>query len=307
MNANKVIIVDPVHSSLIKSLKKKFYLVNYYPDINYEKLSNIIKKYNVIILRSGLELDKHLIKKAKSLKLIARAGVGMDNIDLTEAKKKKIKYFNVPALSSLSVAEHAFGLMFSAARKINHCDKLLRKNIWKKKEMYGYEISNKNLGIIGLGKIGSQIASIGKKFNMKIYANVANINDKRKKYLKRKKIILSSLKNLLKISDFIVIAVPLNKKTQNLINKKNLTNLKKNSVLINISRGGVINEDHLYEVLKKKKIFAAATDVFKKEKRYSKLFKLENIVVTSHIGAMTYEAQKRIAIVLEKKLLKAIN
>jgi len=172
--------------------------------------------------------------------------------------------------------------------------------------MYGYELSNKNLGIVGLGRIGNKVASLGKKFNMKIYANVKNINKKRKRILMKKKIILTSLKHLLKISDFVVVAVPLTLKTQNLLNKKNLVYLKKSSIIINISRGGIINEKHLYDLLKTKKIFAAATDVFKKEKKMNKLFKLENIVVTSHIGAMTYEAQKRIAVVLEEKLLKVV-
>ena len=172
--------------------------------------------------------------------------------------------------------------------------------------MYGYELSNKHLGIIGLGKIGSKVANIGKKFNMKIYASVKNVNKKRKETLMKKKIILTSLNQVLKLSDFVIVAVPLNKKTENLLNKKNLTYLKKSSIIVNISRGGIINEDHLYNLLKAKKIFAAATDVFKKEKKMNKLFKLENIVVTSHIGAMTYEAQKRIAIALENKLLKII-
>ena len=227
MKRMKVIIVDPVHPDLVSSLKKKFIYVNYCPDINYKDLSKVIKNYEVIIMRSGLSLDKDLIKKAKSLKIIARAGVGMDNIDTLEAKRRNITFFNIPAKSSASVAEFAFGLLFSAARKISFCDRLLRKNIWKKKEMYGYEVSDKNLGIIGLGKIGSKIVSFGKKFNMKIYANVKNINKKRKRILMKKKIILTSLKHLLKISDFVVVAVPLTLKTQNLLNKKNLVYLKK--------------------------------------------------------------------------------
>ena len=299
----KVIVVDPVHPSLIINLKKKKLLVKYAPGINYDKLSKIIKNFHVIILRSGITLDKKLIQKAKSLNVIARAGVGMDNIDLQEAKKNKIKCFNVPSQSNLSVAEHAFGLIFSAARKINLCDRLLRKNIWKKEEMYGFELSNKKLGIIGLGNIGKQIANIGKKFNMKILASVNNFNIERKKKLKKNNINLTSLNNLLRNSDFVTISVPFNEKTKNLINVKNLKLLKKDSILVNISRGGVVNEDSLYNSLIKKSFFAAATDVFKQEKKNNKLFKLDNIVVTSHIGAMTYEAQKRIAIVLEKKLL----
>ena len=303
----KVIIVDPVHPSLIINLKKKKLFVKYAPGINYDKLSKIIKNFHVIIVRSGITLDKKLIQKAKSLNVIARAGVGMDNIDLQEAKKNKIKCFNVPSQSNLSVAEHAFGLIFSAARKINFCDRLLRKNIWKKKEMYGFELSNKKLGIIGLGNIGKKIADIGKKFNMKILASVNNFNIERKKKFKKKNIILTSLNNLLSNSDFITICVPLNEKTKNLINTKNLKLLKKDSIIVNISRGGVVNEDSLYNALIKKSFFAAATDVFKEERKNNKLFKLNNIVVTSHIGAMTYEAQKRIAIMLEKKLLMLLK
>ena len=307
MRKLKVIIVDPVHPSLIVNLRKKFLLVKYVPGISYDGLIKVIKNFHVIILRSGLTLDKKIIQKAKSLNVIARAGVGMDNIDLQEAKKNKIKCFNVPSQSNLSVAEHTFGLIFSAARKINLCDRLLRKNIWKKKEMYGFELSKKKLGIIGLGSIGKQIAIIGKKFNMKIFANVNNINVERKKKLKKKNIILTSLNNLLKNSDFITISVPLNEETKNLLNAKNLKLMKKNAIIVNISRGGVVNEDHLYNILIKKKIFAAATDVFKHEKKDNKLFNLDNIVVTSHIGAMTYEAQKRIAVILEKKLLNLLN
>ena len=303
----KVIVVDPVHPSLIINLRRKFLLVKYVPGISYDALKKVIKNFHVIILRSGITLDKKIIKMAKSLNVIARAGVGMDNIDLQEAKKNKIKCFNVPSQSNLSVAEHTFGLIFSAARKISYCDRLLRKNIWKKKEMYGFELSKKKLGIIGLGSIGKQIASIGKKFDMKIFANVNNFNTERKKKLKKKNIVLTSLNNLLKNSDFITISVPLNEKTKNLLNAKNLKLMKKNAMIINVSRGGVINEDHLYNILIKKKIFAAATDVFIQEKKHNKLFSLDNIVVTSHIGAMTYEAQKRIAIILEKKLLNLIN
>ena len=306
MKKFKVIIVDPVHPNLVINLKKKFLLVKYTPSISYRELSKIIKNFHIIILRSGLKLDKHLIQKANLLKVIARAGVGLDNIDIDEAKKRKIKYFNIPSQSSTSVAEFAFGLLLSTARKIISADNQLRKNFWNKKKLYGFEISNKNLGIVGLGDIGLKIAKIGKKFKMNIIAHVKNHNNKRKKKLFKQNIFLSSLNNLLKKSDFIIIVVPLYNQTKNLINSKNLRLLKKNSILINISRGGIVNEAHLYKALVKKKFFAAATDVFGQEKKYNKLFKLDNIVVTPHIGAMTYEAQKRIAEVLEKKLLAII-
>ena len=170
--------------------------------------------------------------------------------------------------------------------------------------MYGFEITKKNLGIIGLGKIGKKIALLGKRYGMNIYANVKRNSLKRKKLLKRKKIFLLTLNQLLKKSDFVVISVPLLKDTFNLINKKKLNLMKENSILINVSRGGIVNENDLYSHLKIKKIFAAASDVFLHEKRRNKLFKLNNTVLTAHIGAMTYEAQKRIAIELEKKLIR---
>ncbi len=300
----KIIIVDPVHPILIKNLRKKNYKVDYKPGIKYSNLFKIIKFYSIIILRSGIKLDKNIINKGKDLKIIARAGVGMDNIDLLQAKKNKIKCFNVPAQSASSVAELAFGLLHSASRKIVYCDRLLRKNLWKKSDIYGFEITKKNLGIIGLGKIGKKIALLGKKYGMNIYANVKRNSLKRKKLLKRKKIFLLTLNQLLKKSDFVIVSVPLLKDTFNLINKKKLNLMKKNSILINVSRGGIVNEQDLYNHLKIKRIFAAASDVFLHEKRKNKLFKLNNAVFTAHIGAMTFEAQKRIAIELEKRLIR---
>ena len=228
MYRKKVIIVDPVHR--LNRFLKKFSSVHYFPDINYKKLSIIINKYNIIILRSGLTLDKSIIQKAKSLNIIARAGVGMDNIDIEESKRKKIKCFNVPSQSNLSVAEHALGLIFSASRKISLCDKLLRKNIWKKKEMYGFELSNKKLGIIGLGNIGMNIANLGKKFKMKIYASVNNFKQKRKNKLKKKNIFLHH-NFLLKIR-FYNNSVPLHENCKFKL-KKHET-IKKDCIIVNV-------------------------------------------------------------------------
>jgi len=307
MNKKKILIVDPVHKDLISSLKKDNYIVINKIGISKEKLKKLIVDVDAIILRSGLVLDSTILNKAKKLKLIARAGVGLDNIDIAYARRKKIKYFNVPSQSSSSVAEFAFGLIHSSARKIAYCDRLLRKNIWKKKDMYGFEISKKNLGIIGLGKVGNSVANLGKKYSMNILATVKNNNIKRKNKLKKKKINITSLSYLLKNSDFIVICVPLTRYTKNLISKRNMKQMKKNSILINISRGGVVNENDLYSHVKHKRIFASATDVYLHEKKFNKLFKLDNMLVTCHIGAMTYEAQKKIAIQVHKKLKKILK
>jgi D-3-phosphoglycerate dehydrogenase / 2-oxoglutarate reductase len=292
----KILIVSPVHPNLIFELKKQNYKVKYFPKIDRKKLKLEIRETNLIVLRSGIKLDKDIISKSKNLKFILRAGSGLDNIDVKEAKKENIKVFNLPSLNSQSVAEFGFGLLISASRNIVKADNELRKNLWNKPKLYGYELKDKTLGIIGLGNIGSKIAKIGKAFSMNIIANVKN---KKKKRTAKVKIV--SLNTLLRNSDFITFNVPLNKKTKNLLNKINANYLKSNSILINLSRGGVINEDVLYDLLRKKKIFAAATDVFLHEKKINKLFSLKNIIVTPHIGAMTFDAQKVIA---EKALNK---
>jgi len=294
----KILIISPVHQSLIKELKEKKYSFRYFPNINEKKLILESRDAFLIVLRSGVKLTSKIIKMSQKLKYILRAGTGLDNIDINAAKTKNIKVFNLPNLNSQSVAEFGIGLMIAASRNIAQADSEIRKNLWNKPKFYGFELNNKTLGIIGMGNIGSKIAKIAKAFSMKVIANVKNKTKKRKLKIK-----LVSLKYLLKNSDFISFNVPLTNLTKNLLNNKNCKLLKPTSVLINLSRGGVVNEDILHNLLKKKKIFAAATDVFKNEGEKSKLFKLKNIIMTPHIGAMTHDAQKLIA----KKTLYKIN
>ena len=295
---NKTLIISPVHPYLVSELKRLRYKVEYSPSIKYIDLEKKISSQELLILRSGIRIDKNIINKAKKLKYIIRAGSGLDNIDVTTAIKNNIKVFNLPNLNAVSVAEFAFGLIISTSRNIVKADKELRKNIWNKPNHYGFQLKDKTLGIIGLGNIGTNIAKIAKGFSMNIIANVQNKSKKRTSSVK-----LVSLDNLLKNSDFITLNVPLTNDTKNLLNKKNCKLLRKNSILVNLSRGGVVNEEVLYRLLKDKLIFRAATDVFLHEKRNNKLFKLENIIVTPHIGAMTYDAQKNIAKEVIKKVI----
>jgi len=296
---NKTLIISPVHPYLVSELKRLRYKVEYSPSIKYIDLEKKISSQELLILRSGIRIDKNIINKAKKLKYIIRAGSGLDNIDVTTAIKNNIKVFNLPNLNAVSVAEFAFGLIISTSRNIVKADKELRKNIWNKPNHYGFQLKDKTLGIIGLGNIGTNIAKIAKGFSMNIIANVQNKSKKRTSSVK-----LVSLDNLLKNSDFITLNVPLTNDTKNLLNKKNCKLLRKNSILVNLSRGGVVNEEVLYRLLKDKLIFRAATDVFLHEKKNNKLFKLENIIVTPHIGAMTYDAQKNIAKEIIKKVIK---
>ena len=299
--SKKILIVDPIYQSALEQLSRRYNVVNkIHP--NRTELIKLISQTEVLILRSGIKLDESIIDNAKKLKLIARAGSGLDNIPLEYCKAKKIKVFNIPNTSYSSVAEFTFGMMISLMRKINKADAQLRNNVWKKPELYGNSLKDKTLGIIGLGKIGSCVAEIAKGFNLKILATANKINNERKKLLNDRGIKLVLLEYLLKKSDIVSLHVPLLKTTKNLINSDQLELMKSSSYLINLSRGEVVNERDIIICLKNKVIAGYATDVYKKERKKSELFKLDNSVFTPHIGAMTYEAQEEIGRILVKKI-----
>ena len=293
----KILIISPVHFSLLKKLKKNFN-VTYEPKISYKKLEKNVNDKTLIILRSGIKIDKNIIDKSKMLRFIVRAGTGLDNIDVKYAKNKSIKVFNFPNLNSTAVAELTFGLIIALYRHIVTANNELKKNIWNKQKFYGNELKNKVLGLVGLGSVGTAIARLAKGFSLYVIANVKNKNKKRGKSIK-----IVSLRYLLQKSDIIVLCLPLTKETKNLIDNKMLKLIKKNGILINLSRGGIINENHLYKILKEKQIFCAATDVLENEGKKNKLFKLKNIIVTPHIGAMTNDTQIAIA----KKVYKLVR
>jgi len=297
----RILIVDPIHNYALEELKKRFDVIyNLHPPT--EELKKLIEDVDIIVLRSGIKLSKEIIESGRNLKVIARAGVGIDNIDINTAKQKSITVFNIPSISFSSVAEFTFGSILAITRKISLANNQLRKNLWKKKELCGNELKDKTLGIIGLGKIGSYVAKIAKGFDMKVIACVKNYSEERKNNFKKQEIDLVSFDELLKKADIINLSVPLTEETKNLITSKELEIMKDTSYLINMSRGGVVNENDLYNELKNNQIAGAAIDVFEREREKSPLFDLDNIVATPHIGAMTYESQKRIAEILVQNL-----
>tara|TARA_Y100000748_G_C15452400_1_gene471486 strand:- start:150 stop:1073 length:924 start_codon:yes stop_codon:yes gene_type:complete len=297
----KILIVDPIHHSALEKLSKRYNVINkIHPDRT--KLIKLISNADVLILRSGVRLDENIIDNAEKLKLIARAGTGLDNIPVEYCKNKKIKVFNIPNTSYLSVAEFTFGMMISLMRKINKADAQLRNNVWKKPQLYGNSLNGKTLGIVGLGKIGSCVAKIAKGFNLNILATANKNNNERKKVLASQDIKLLSLEELLKKSDIVSLHVPLSETTKNLISLDQLEIMKPSSYLINLSRGEVVNEEDLILCLKNQVIAGYATDVYKIEKKKSELFNLDNSVFTPHIGAMTHEAQKEIGRILVEKI-----
>ncbi len=295
-------IADPIEEICIERLKK-FAEVKFLKE--KDRLSEEIRDADAIIVRSSTKLTKDILNNAQKLKVIARAGVGVDNIDLEEATKKGIIVVNAPDASSVAVAELTIGLMLALARNIIYANNSLKEKKWEKKKLKGIELRGKTLGIIGLGRIGSQVAKRAKAFDMNVIAYDPFVTEE---YAKRLGVKLVDFETLLKESDFITIHVPLTEKTRNMITKREIEKMKDGVFIINCARGGIINEKDLYEALKSGKIAGAALDVFENEPPFdSPLLELDNVIVTPHIGGNTKEAQKLACMMVCEDIERVLN
>ena len=251
-----------------------------------EDLANHIKDSEIVVIRSATKLTKEVLDKAEQLKIIARCGVGIDNVDLDFAKSKNIFVTNAPSANLISVVELTVALIISASRKLSLADSHLKKGEWNRSEFLGYELYGKTLGIVGFGKAGRLVADRMKSFGMSIVFYDPYVTD----WNGSEESV--ELDDLLRTSDVVSIHVIKTKDTENLISKDMLDLLKPSSIIVNTSRGGVLDEDYLFELLESEKIFGAGLDVYSNEPpenvdRYNGL----NLVTTPHIGASTNEAQ----------------
>jgi len=267
-----------------------------------EELINLIKDVDGIIV--GIDpITEKVLEKAERLKVISKYGVGVDNIDLETAKKMGIIVTNTPGANSNAVAELTLGLIFCVLRNIHVSDRKAREGFWGR--FVGYELYGKTLGIIGTGSIGKRLVSLLKGFNLNIlcydiYPDYSWAERENVKYV--------SMEELLKGSDIISIHVPLTKDTHHLISKKEISLMKNSAIIINTSRGGIIDENALYEALRDKRILGAGLDVFEKEPpENSPLLSLDNVVVTTHIGAHTKEAIENMASIATENLILALK
>ena len=251
-----------------------------------EDLANHIKDSEIVVIRSATKLTKEVLDKAEQLKIIARCGVGIDNVDLDFAKSKNIFVTNAPSANLISVVELTVALIISASRKLSLADSHLKKGEWNRSEFLGYELYGKTLGIVGFGKAGRLVADRMKSFGMSIVFYDPYVTD----WNGSEESV--ELDDLLRTADVVSIHVIKTKDTENLISKDMLDLLKPSSIIVNTSRGGVLDEDYLFELLESEKIFGAGLDVFLNEPpenvdRYNGL----NLVTTPHIGASTNETQ----------------
>lgn len=290
----KVLISDKLSKEGIAILQEAGFEVDCKYNLLPHELQAIIKDYQALIVRSETTVTKDIIEHADNLKVIGRAGVGLDNVDLEAATKKGIVVMNAPGGNTISTCEHAFALMMAAARNIPSAHMSLRSKVWERSKFKGVELYSKILGVIGLGRIGREISKRAIAFGMEVLAFDPFVSQN---MVERLGIKLVDLPELFKNSDFITIHTPLTDETKNLISHKEFAMMKPKAIIVNCARGGIIDEEALYQVLKDKKIGRAALDVFMEEPPLdSKLLTLENIVVTPHLGASTDEAQLNVAI-----------
>ncbi|NOZ64659.1 MAG: phosphoglycerate dehydrogenase, partial [Caldiserica bacterium] len=258
-----------------------------------------------LIVRSGTKVNREAIESADTLKVIGRAGVGIDNIDLKAATQRGIMVMNAPTGNTISAAEHAVALMLSLARKIPQAHASLSKGKWEKKKFIGVEVFRKTLGVIGLGKVGSHVAKCALGLGMKVIGYDPFISRE-----KAEKIGVESveLEELLKRSDFITLHVPLTPHTRYIIGEKEFALMKEGARIINCARGGVVDEQALYQAIESGKVAGAALDVFEKEPpENSSLLTLPQVIVTPHLGASTEEAQYNVAIEITQQIVDALK
>ena len=283
----KLLICDTLNSKVLKELQSLGECIDISSSESKDHdLALEITDAEIVVIRSSTQLTKEIIEKGENLKIIARCGVGTDNIDVEYAKSKNIKVTNSPSANLTSVVELTVALIINAARKINLSDSHLKDGKWDRKKFVGMELSGKQLGIVGYGKAGRLVSEIMQSFGMSIafYDPYVKDWDGPEKSLE--------LDELLSTSDVISIHVIKTEETENLISKEKLDLLKESAILINTSRGGVVDEDYLIELIRIKKLFGAGLDVYSQEppKNIDNFVDI-NLITTPHIGASTNEAQ----------------
>jgi D-3-phosphoglycerate dehydrogenase len=301
-----VLICDQVAPILNDILQKNGLKITYEPEITQDQIKEKIGDFDIVVVRSRTKITKEMIDRANKCKIIARVGVGLDNVDVDAAKTKGIRVINAVEGAMNAVAELVLGLMLSLARDIPRADREIRNGKWLKKELMGTELSGKYLGIVGLGNIGKKLAKHARALNMNIIGyDVIPIPED---FSREVGLIKADLDTLISSADYISFHVPFTESTHHLVNSQLLAKMKKNACLINTSRGEIIDENALYDALKEGKIAGAALDVFESEPATgNKLTTLPNVICTPHIGAQTKEAQALAANVIAEKIIMILR
>jgi len=293
----KILVSDKIFDEGIRLLEEKGYQVTEAWDLPKAELPKIIGEYDVLIVRSATKVKGELLENAKKLRLIGRAGEGLDNIDFEKAKTLGIALVNTPHVSYMSVAELTIGHMLALARNIVQGTTSLREGRWEKEKLMGHELNGKTLGVIGCGYIGKTVERLAMALGMNVLPVEECVYDR-----------FVPLGEMLPQADFITIHVPLTPHTHHMISTKEFNLMKTSVMLIDCSRGGVVDQEALYQALLSGKVAGAALDVFEEEPpKNSKLLTLPNVIATPHMGAQTHEAQLKASIQIAKAVIEALE
>ncbi|MBF9042432.1 phosphoglycerate dehydrogenase [Rhodobacterales bacterium HKCCE4037] len=300
--APKVLVSDKLSETAVQIFRDRGIDVTFDPTIgkDKDKLLSVIDQYDGLAIRSATKVTEKIIEAATNLKVVGRAGIGVDNVDIPAASKKGIIVMNTPFGNSITTAEHAIAMMFAVARQIPEASASTHDGKWEKSKFMGVELTGKTLGVIGAGNIGSIVISRALGLKMKVVAYDPFLSEERAKEIGARKV---ELDELLQKSDFITLHVPFTEKTANILSAENLKKTKKGVRIINCARGGLVDEEALAEMLKEGHVAGAAFDVFKTEPATENpLFHLPNVVVTPHLGAATTEAQENVALQVAEQM-----
>ena len=300
--APRVLVSDELSETAVQIFRDRGVDVDYLPKLGKDKeaLAAIIDQYDGLAIRSATKATEKLLEKATRLKVIGRAGIGVDNIDIPAASRKGVIVMNTPFGNSITTAEHAIAMMFAVARQLPEANASTHAGLWEKSRFMGVELFNKTLGVIGAGNIGGIVCNRAVGLHMKVVAYDPFLSDERARTLGVTKV---DLDELLHRADFITLHVPLTEKTRNILSRENLAKTKPGVRIINCARGGLIDEVALAEALKSGHVAGAALDVFEVEPASENpLFNLPNVVCTPHLGASTTEAQENVALQVAEQM-----
>ena len=311
----KVLISDPISESGLRILKESNLEILYLPDASIEEKTSASKDVHGWIIRSGTAITDQMIKNSKNLQVIGRAGVGVDNIDISAATRKGIVVMNTPDVNTISAAEHTLAMILTLSRNIAVGDSGLKEGKWNRHELIGSELRNKTIGIVGMGKIGREVMTRCRSFNMKILGYDPFMSQE---MFNTEEVRIVELDELVSKSDIISVHVPLTDSTKDLFDYKRLSSMKSSARIINVARGGIINEPDLAKALSEGIIAGAAIDVFTSEplEKSNPLVNSPNVVLTPHLGASTQEAKEGVSIaiceqvcnyLINEKLSNAVN
>ena len=298
----RVLISDALSAAAVQIFKDRGVEVEFQPSLgkDKDKLAELINGFDGLAIRSATKVSGKILDKAKSLKVIGRAGIGVDNVDIPAATARGIIVMNTPFGNSITTAEHTISLMLALARQIPEADASTRAGKWEKNKFMGVEIFGKTLGVIGCGNIGSIVADRAIGLKMKVIAYDPFLSPERAMDLGVEKV---DLEDLFKRADFITLHTPLTEKTKNIIDAKALAHMRKGVRIINCARGGLVDEAATYDALKSGHVAGAAFDVFVEEPAtQNPLFTLPNVVCTPHLGASTSEAQENVALQIAEQM-----